>query len=158
MRNTPASAGRTARGPSRAAPTAEHPRVGGEDHCSSSRSQVRFGTPPRRRGGHDLRGLVELADRNTPASAGRTSPPGRSSKTGSEHPRVGGEDAGIAADLEAACGTPPRRRGGRTRRGPLVLRLRNTPASAGRTATPTPTATATTEHPRVGGEDPICVS
>ena len=89
----------------------EHPRVGGEGAPSMCEAVARFGTPPRRRGGHSRSGhgpparntprrregrparrRVRSGRRNTPASAGRTR--GGPSRTGriSDHPRVGWED------------------------------------------------------------------
>src|SRR5690606_30021942 len=71
-RNTPASAGRTASARSPRLPAAEHPRVGGEDYAPARTTCSLIGTPPRRRGGLLAEAGEALADRNTPASAGRT--------------------------------------------------------------------------------------
>ncbi len=68
------------------------PRVGGEDRDGVGAGVEGGGTPPRRRGGHVERDFVDLALRNTPASAGRTTTEGESGRVISEHPRVGGED------------------------------------------------------------------
>src|SRR5690606_35444760 len=111
------------------------------------------GTPPRRRGGraapvHDVAG-----DRNTPASAGRTTTGRPARPRSSEHPRVGGEDVSNLVGSASSSGTPPRRRGGRDDLSGEPRRLRNTPASAGRTTAPPPRTSPTAEHPRVGGED-----
>ncbi len=133
-RNTPASAGRTARRPRRSTRSSEHPRVGGEDTTQSSVSACRTGTPPRRRGGQlGAEGLRDVA-RNTPASAGRTGPHAIRCVLEWEHPRVGGEDTHRRARRAACRGTPPRRRGGRRPDRGLQCLHRNTPASAGRTA------------------------
>jgi hypothetical protein len=167
-RNTPASAGKTRSGssspPASAGKTwrcagvpllpAEHPRVGGEDCAAVVGPWRPSGTPSRRRGrpcehldGCGLR-------RDTPASAGKTLRPRHGSRCRTEHPRVGREDVVSRSTSGAAVGTPPHRRGGRPqfRLGGLVLR--STPASAGRTTGPASHCTPTTEHPRVGGEDP----
>ncbi len=93
------------------------------------------------------------AERNTPASAGRTrlGPllPGRPA----EHPRVGGEDDLLQRDGWVRNGTPPRRRGGLRQLHRSETVHRNTPASAGRTRTGAGRRTGRAEHPRVGGED-----
>src|SRR5690606_29364912 len=91
-RNTPASAGRTTAPPPRTSPTAEHPRVGGEDCDWAEVSAVDRGTPPRRRGGRGQGRVAADGPRNTPASAGRTATWERPRSRSSEHPRVGGED------------------------------------------------------------------
>ncbi len=135
-RNTPASAGRTGVSLVVSMQRAEHPRIGGEDAGSSGASSAPGGTPPHRRGGLAEDRLVVVADRNTPASAGRTPPARMSTERGSEHPRIGGEDLGRAASPWTKGGTSPHRRGGRLEdmlHGDL---LRNTPASAGRTSSP----------------------
>src|SRR5690606_14699058 len=152
-RNTPASAGRTPTRPPRTARSPEHPRVGGEDYAPCRTTCSLIGTPPRRRGGraapvHDVPG-----DRNTPASAGRTTAAPSASSRASEHPRVGGEDSVVRSSSVRGCGTPPRRRGGRHERLPRDRGPRNTPASAGRTTTGRPARPRSSEHPRVGGED-----
>src|SRR5690606_38054745 len=89
-RNTPASAGRTTAPPPRTSPTAEHPRVGGEDCDWAEVSAVDRGTPPRRRGGLScprFRGVPEarlmiLARRRTTSSASTTEVPGRAPRAG----------------------------------------------------------------------------
>ncbi|WP_435807461.1 hypothetical protein [Streptomyces rochei] len=153
-RNTPASAGRTVTRVAPALPRAEHPRVGGEDAPMTSSSSASCGTPPRRRGGPRpsvpdaprrrntpaSRGgpgpqdWIDQVSRNTPASAGRRTATAWRPATGApEHPRVGGEDRNIMRGDCMENGTPPRQRGGRRARQPPGHRLRNTPASAGRT-------------------------
>ncbi|EMF30525.1 hypothetical protein H114_03359, partial [Streptomyces gancidicus BKS 13-15] len=67
--------------------------------------------------------------------------------------RVGGEDARQLFARALADGTPPRRRGGLALPAELGGRLRNTPASAGRTSASRSGGRRTTEPPRVGGED-----
>ncbi len=132
QRNTPASAGRTVSPSACASSATEHPRVGGEDSCSSSSVGGCCGTPPRRRGGPGEDDRVDGADRNTPASAGRTRRTGRprplqrntpasagrtparsaADSPGPEHLRVGGEDKQTGQGPIGESGTPPRRRGG----------------------------------------------
>ncbi len=132
-RNTPASAGRTPRWPPRRRVRAEHPRVGGEDAAARMAMSPKYGTPPRRRGGHDEAPPGNPAGRNTPASAGRTTASTPAALPATEHPRVGGEDSSLLSGMTGSSGTPPRRRGGRRGVARSSGRLRNTPASAGRT-------------------------
>ncbi|EFE72196.1 predicted protein [Streptomyces viridosporus ATCC 14672] len=54
------------------APPPEHPRVGGEDLTPAGRLIIEGGTPPHRRGGQDVTRDALVAQRNTPASAGKT--------------------------------------------------------------------------------------
>src|SRR5690606_17472538 len=63
------------------------------------------------------------------------------------------EDHNWKAGSTEEFGTPPRRRGGRGDLSGERRRLRNTPASAGRTPASSRSRPRTTEHPRAGGED-----
>ncbi len=152
-RNTPASAGRTGTHRPHGASVTEHPRVGGKDCFWYAAKRAASGTPPRRREGHQAGHLVEVRQRNTPASAGRTCGTPRPSTRSTEHPRVGGKDSARTSATSSPRGTPPRRREGLDLRGPGGVAVRNTPASAGRTLTPTHRPEKRTEHPRVGGKD-----
>jgi hypothetical protein len=171
--NTPASAGRTttrtcggrsppkhprvggedALGSGQGTGRSEHPRVGGEDPVTGAWYMDDWGTPPRRRGGRPAFDWLRTKTRSTPASAGRTTGPGRTGGPSSKHPRVGGEDLTALRIPVVTSEAPPRRRGGRgdAEHGPDPRR--STPASAGRTSRPTLPATRTTDHPRVGRED-----
>ncbi len=132
-RNTPASAGSTARTTRRCGCTPEHPRVGGEHDLGTLRASQEDGTPPRRRGAREGPAFIGGAPRNTPASAGSTSGRRPCCCCRAEHPRVGGEHSGAGAALVSLTGTPPRRRGARRHSGPRPRAPRNTPASAGST-------------------------
>ena len=79
-----------------------------------------------------------MADRITPACAGKTPCPGERHRRGQDHPRVCGENMQDLKIFESAEGSPPRVRGkpqggaaGRDARG-------ITPACAGKTARPAP--------------------
>ncbi len=115
VRNTPAAAGRTTPGQGSSTPLAEHPRGGGEDGVRTGGVPPLPGTPPRRRGGPELFRAGYVADRNTPAAAGRTLTQSTSTSARTEHPRGGGEDDLPVRIKAALAGTPPRRRGGRVR-------------------------------------------
>src|SRR5690606_19461773 len=138
--------------------TAEHPRLGGEDHVDQRQKPNGYGTPPRRRGGRVEGAAGGGHRRYTPASAGRTSAGARGRDHPPEHPRVGGEDPSTARTSPLMTGTPPRRRGGRHGAPDVVPVPRNTPASAGRTSASPRSTPARTEHPRVGGEDTTTVT
>ncbi len=112
-----------------------------------------FGTPPRRRGGRHGHHQEQPARRNTLASVGRTTAAASRARPRSEHPRVGGEDAGEEPERVAICGTPLRRRGGRDPRAEVREHDRNTAASAGRKPRMARRTSRNAEHPRVGGED-----
>ncbi len=152
-RNTLASAGRTLRSAPATRPTAEHPRVGGEDGYDQLTHELVCGTPPRRRGGRAAPTSIRSRCRNTPASAGRTRPCGGPGSSCTEHPRVGGEDASAPGAQLDQHGTLPRRRGGPRTAVGTAGAPRNTPTSAGRTAFPYHRSHRASEHPHVGGED-----
>ncbi len=158
MRNTPASAGRTGVLAGLREKVAEHPRVGGKDPLGPGCTSLMRGTPPRRREGRHLlrRPLHPL--RNTPASAGRTRHPHGPGPARSEHPRVGGKDAGCHQLNDWSDGTPPRRREGLDPGLTKINLPRNTPASAGRTRSRGSGPGRGAEHPRVGGKDVSGVS
>jgi hypothetical protein len=112
----------------------EHPHVGGEDGQTSPSGPIATGTPPRRRGGSLPLGVLGGRERNTLASAGRTTRPTSETSPQAEHPRAGGEDRATTICSGRMTGTPPRRRRGAPPRGG-----------------PSPEAR---EKPRIGGEDP----
>ncbi len=157
-RNTPTSAGRTTPGRNGPCTAPEHPHVGGEDWSRHRIEKVPNGTPPRRRGGRTPTPCTECRCRNTPTSAGRTRPTRGRRAASTEHPHVGGEDAARSGWRNAVRGTPPRRRGGRTRQRRPTSYRRNTPTSAGRTTRAGTAAAGSAEHPHVGGEDDTATS
>ena len=90
---TPACAGKTDRLPARTALRADHPRMRGEDFMLASAQPLAAGSPPHARGRLHEHTELTLAERITPACAGKTrwrkarSPPKR------DHPRMRGEDS-----------------------------------------------------------------
>ncbi len=138
QRNTPASAGRTGRCTPTRGSGSEHPRVGGEDITRATSISSGIGTPPRRRGEHPRVQRRGRGDRNTPASAGRTTGHLATRSTAAEHPRVGGEDTPTGPIFTSPVGTPSRRRGGHKVESGDCIARRDTPASAGRTRMPRP--------------------
>ena len=89
----------------------DHPRVCGEKFYGMTYAQRDAGSPPRVRGKGQLPALRDVAERITPACAGkRFSQPSRTTKTW-DHPRVCGEKANLCKQAEALQGSPPRVRG-----------------------------------------------
>jgi hypothetical protein len=129
------------------------PRSRGEGISSVSLCMLVTGSPPLARGRLLFGDAHGLAERTTPARAGRTAAGTGGRSPASEHPRSRGENGASGLQHRMICGTPPlapgepaddRRRAGR--RG-------NTPACAGRTRSARISSSASTEHPRLRGEN-----
>ncbi len=105
-RNTPASAGRTSTRTHATATWSEHPRVGGEDPALHPRDSKGRGTPPRWRGGHRHDRGAARPDRNTPASAGRTSSAGLVVTVVPEPLRRRGWSVSVRVELAFVRNTP----------------------------------------------------
>ena len=111
----------------------EHPRVCGENLPSDLLQLCMHGTSPRMRG--KLAVTVRLAgvQRNIPAYAGKTKGTSGATVSGSEHPRVCGENLATASASVAVSGTSPRMRG-KLKTGSFTQQPeRNIPAYAGKT-------------------------
>ena len=92
VRKTPACAGRTtARRPASGRCT-EDPRLRGEDKPTAQTMAYGAGRPPPARGGHHPGLTARVGARKTPACAGRTRTPASPHATGTEDPRLRGED------------------------------------------------------------------
>ncbi|CCI54955.1 conserved hypothetical protein [Nostocoides jenkinsii Ben 74] len=129
----PARAGRTARSCTAHRAAGAHPRAGGADFVRRGAGDWWMGSSPRGRGG-----LGPVADQDferglIPARAGRTATPGLTGFPSRAHPRAGGADRLVDADLEKVRG--------------LI------PARAGRTAHWYSEAGVRRAHPRAGGAD-----
>ena len=98
---------------------------------------------------------VRLAgvQRNIPAYAGKTKGTSGATVSGSEHPRVCGENLGCGFDSLGCYGTSPRMRGKHQRKYVKGHDFRNIPAYAGKTPTLVFPAALGEEHPRVCGEN-----
>ena len=153
LRSTPACAGRTAVAARSVPAGPEHPRVRGADVVRSPKSTFIFGAPPRARGGRRHPVDHGRRRRSTPACAGRTRWECSASCPRSEHPRVRGADATIAAHWSRTGGAPPRARGGLADLAVSAGHRRSTPACAGRTAPGRSPTAPLPEHPRVRGAD-----
>ena len=133
VRLTPACAGKTLTSTGRNWKPTAHPRMRGEDVSRPSPSRFTFGSPPHARGRLRPRQRRMALDRLTPACAGKTPGTNTAPPANPAHPRMRGEDGGIAVFGSGIDGSPPHARGrhGSLRR--LVLRPRLTPACAGKT-------------------------
>ena len=127
----------------------------GEDTRPRSTCCAATGSPPHARGR-----LIEFAfavshPRITPACAGKTERHLSSPIDLKDHPRMRGEDNCTEIFVPKSEGSPPHARGRRARRGPRRLRLRITPACAGKTKICAVSVVVAWDHPRMRGEDDI---
>ena len=132
-RNIPAYAGKTLGGWCYSRSRGEHPRVCGENPCSSCIFVSLAGTSPR------MRGKPCAAAIFTHSSA--------------EHPRVCGENAGGVCIMKNVRGTSPRMRGKPPHGHSGLYQFRNIPAYAGKTPACRQWRGFQEEHPRVCGEN-----
>ena len=155
---TPACAGKTQEKQDRSAQSEDHPRVCGENAgCGRSLQRV-VGSPPRVRG---KRGLVPLSLdtlRITPACAGKTFAGRVAGACQKDHPRVCGENAIAKVKQNMKEGSPPRVRGKHCVTVYIDDAGRITPACAGKTYVDGADLQQIRDHPRVCGENPVCVS
>ncbi len=91
---------------------------------------------------------------NSPACAGTTRRSRSGSSTGSEQPRVCGDDCSISCTLTAPTGTAPRARGRHVLGPDTAGRPGNSPACAGTTPGRRRRGRRHWEQPRVRGDDP----
>ena len=114
----------------------DHPRVGGEKHSGSCRTLTRSGSPPRGRGKAKNDTHTHLVYGITPAWAGKS--------------------AAALAPAGGRNGSPPRGRGKGYDVIPGLGGIRITPAWAGKRRWHSHACTRDWDHPRVGGEKPLC--
>ena len=153
--------------------TADHPRVCGENtkerettplfHGSPPRVRGKppfshcfcsdFGSPPRVRGKPRLAERLTCGVRITPACAGKTRLRRLSTSRKTDHPRVCGENLAEILLCELRGGSPPRVRGKHDSYPRAHVRLRITPACAGKTAGLDIADDIVSDHPRVCGEN-----
>ncbi len=108
---TPACAGSRLVSSWTSPPTGDHPRVRGEQACSSTHAEKPWGSPPRARGA-GCPGLGrERFTRITPACAGSRTCATSATAARTDHPRVRGEQAPAHPMGKANTGSPPRARG-----------------------------------------------
>ena len=112
-----------------------------------------MGSSPRVRGKRRRRPAHGPAGGLIPARAGKTGRGGRTSRRGSAHPRVCGENPSSASGPAIARGSSPRVRGKLDRHDDALARQRLIPACAGKTPTLRCAARTCAAHPRVCGEN-----
>ena len=153
QRITPAYAGRTHRRRARRDPNEDHPRVCGENTLTLTGHGGRLGSPPRMRGERCSGTPRQLRWRITPAYAGRTPIQPSTMHAPQDHPRVCGENSGLAGVFTTPAGSPPRMRGEHPLTTPTTGEGRITPAYAGRTRPRPQQSRLRGDHPRVCGEN-----
>ena len=124
----------------------------GEKRLCALLCQVGPGSPPRVRGKvSDVYG-VQVADRITPACAGKSHGSENITHLHEDHPRVCGEKLPREPGGVTPWGSPPRVRGKATHRQPRECRLGITPACAGKSGSRVANRIHFWDHPRVCGE------
>ena len=113
--------------------TRDHPRVCGENLQYNGTIPLDKGSPPRVRGKQTLHPLQSHPQRITPACAGKTGSVISFNESRKDHPRVCGENVHRSAGLLRDSGSPPRVRGKPATYNSNQIRMRITPACAGKT-------------------------
>ncbi|EHO16010.1 hypothetical protein HMPREF9623_01556 [Stomatobaculum longum] len=108
---TPACAGKTYTRDTTETAQEDHPRVCGENLCLCDGLIIPRGSPPRVRGKLDTKQYRSIAQRITPACAGKTFRVCAVLAALWDHPRVCGENSFIFSILIRSSGSPPRVRG-----------------------------------------------
>ena len=108
---TPADAGKTCATGLRGMPLRDHPRGCGENAKQRERIQGDLGSPPRMRGKPLFCVMIYKTLGITPADAGKTLQPFRTSNLFWDHPRGCGENLSALFLMTACTGSPPRMRG-----------------------------------------------
>ena len=152
-RITPARAGKTFSGRKTAISGRDHPRACGENTSNEDNYSKGDGSPPRVRGKRKFLINYIIDFRITPARAGKTPFRYRKRFLRADHPRACGENPSGTDKSIANPGSPPRVRGKLIVRSLLTLRLRITPARAGKTAAYSGTYSSFPDHPRACGEN-----
>ena len=92
-----------------------------------------LGSPPRMRGKPGFRGLRSACQRITPADAGKTTISSGVSGVSTDHPRGCGENCAGISRPSNITGSPPRMRGKPSSKKQGLMKVRITPADAGKT-------------------------
>ena len=153
VRLIPAWAGKTRSSSLSGLPVAAHPRVGGENTVAFVLTPTIIGSSPRGRGKLYHMGRLLCCFGLIPAWAGKTWPFQVACLFAWAHPRVGGENAGVAHTSDLEGGSSPRGRGKRVLSHPPPARIGLIPAWAWKTASASWPAFHQPAHPRVGGEN-----
>ena len=111
----------------------DHPRVCGKNLFQLSLEDTGAGSPPRVREKLALGGLAMRPYGITPACAGKTLPSCLSATLSQDHPRVCGKNCLATRIFYFVPGSPPRVREKRDKHIIRLVKLRITPACAGKT-------------------------
>src|SRR5680860_1595188 len=130
----------------------DHPRAGGEHQIKAGSVSLTYGSSPRGRGTHRLRGSDKYGLRIIPARAGNTLARLCGPRSPSDHPRAGGEHSDGSVSSYQRNGSSPRGRGTLMRECRPTIRLRIIPARAGNTSVYRRGSGCDPDHPRAGGE------
>ena len=152
VRITPACAGNRHRCAWAISNTEDHPRVCGEQWSITMVSPVATGSPPRVRGTDAWVRHSGARQGITPACAGNSPMPSPPRRSGEDHPRVCGEQAGPGGQTGQEAGSPPRVRGTAPFSQLLSRSQRITPACAGNSFKRGLLPRNLWDHPRVCGE------
>ena len=153
---TPAYAGKSHSSEPKCRSNWDHPRVCGEKRKDFETANRKKGSPPRVRGKAEVRHERDREPGITPACAGkRHCPRFRPGKT-RDHPRVCGEKSSLMQMDVGPLGSPPRMRGKGLVGFELDIRIRITPACAGKSLSPAPEKALPGDHPRMCGEKFNC--
>ena len=152
-RITPAGAGKTRRRNARNNKIQDHPRRCGENQQQEPAPEWGGGSPPQVRGKLFCHSLISSAYRITPAGAGKTLQPFRTSNLFWDHPRRCGENRLRGAAAAAASGSPPQVRGKLVATAQFHRQFGITPAGAGKTIGGLRNENYHEDHPRRCGEN-----
>ena len=154
-RITPAHAGKTLLTSPIPVISSDHPRACGENIPSAFPAASMAGSPPRMRGKQRVYYDETAQERITPAHAGKTLSCIAQHVIPPDHPRACGENKLCLKRLRPVSGSPPRMRGKQYPAFACSLRLRITPAHAGKTFTSLLAPAHFTDHPRACGENSL---
>ncbi len=154
-RITPACAGKTKTDGRTQHDASDHPRMRGEDGVHAELALLHNGSPPHARGRLPTGRAVRVAERITPACAGKTGIYDLPQLPVADHPRMRGEDKLRLSVGAERGGSPPHARGRRAGRDANRVVAGITPACAGKTCPRPGQAASMTDHPRMRGEDQL---
>ena len=153
IRITPACAGKTAFLPQCRLTLRDHPRMCGKNSIGNLRLFTPKGSPPHVREKLVCDDSDTLCHRITPACAGKTSRYSYSYQHIGDHPRMCGKNTAKQSEKLELEGSPPHVREKLFVTFVLCLKLRITPACAGKTMIARLPPIAARDHPRMCGKN-----
>ena len=151
-RITPAWAGKSAVPAGYFSGKGDHPRMGGEKILAASKNNTERGSPPHGRGKVETMRSASMRIGITPAWAGKRFETVKTTITGWDHPRMGGEKIASWTVCNVSMGSPPHGRGKAPALQPWRLSPGITPAWAGKSIQSGGPLYPAWDHPRMGGE------